>query len=421
MAMMLALARHVPQAHAKLKSGMWQRSSFVGNELNNKTLGIIGLGNVGAEVARRSQGFKMKVIGYDPFVSADYAHNLGIELVPLKQLLAQSDYVTLHIPLTKDTKGMLGAKELATMKPTARIINCARGGLIDDEALCNAIEEGKLAGAAIDVFVKEPVTDSILFKSDKIIVTPHLGASTAEAQVGVAIDAAEQVLDVLNGRPAKYAANLPHISAEVLSVVAPYMLVASTLGKLAGQLMEAQIKSIQITYSGEIANCDSSALKTSIIGGLLEKVSEERINMVNASLIAARRGIKIVEQTEATCENYTSLITLSVTTSTSSITVAGTILRGETHIVKINDFWLDIVPTGGYFLFCDHRDRPGLIGAVGNITGKADINVSSMQLARLQPRGKALMILALDEALQEKERQEILALNDVYNANLVKL
>ena len=421
MAMMLALARHVPQAHAKLKSGVWQRSSFVGNELNNKTLGVIGLGNVGSEVAKRSQGFKMKVVGYDPFVSADYARNLGIELIPLKQLLVESDYITLHLPLTKDTKGMLGAKELATMKPTARIINCARGGLIDDEALCKAIEEGKLAGAAIDVFVKEPVTDSILFKSDKIIVTPHLGASTAEAQVGVAIDAAEQVLDVLNGRPAKYAANLPHIAAEVLSVVAPYMMVASTLGKLAGQLMEAQIKSIHVIYSGEIAGCDSSALKTSIIGGLLEKVSEERVNMVNASLIAARRGIKIVEQTEATCENYASLITLNVTTSTGSISVAGTVLRGETHIVKVNDFWVDIIPTGGYFLFCDHRDRPGLIGAVGNITGKADINVSSMQLARLQPRGKALMILALDEALKEEQRQEILALDDVHTANLVKL
>jgi D-3-phosphoglycerate dehydrogenase len=421
MAMMLALARHVPQANAKLKTGVWQRSSFIGNELKDKTLGIIGLGNVGSEVGRRAQGFKMRLIGYDPFVSADYSHNLGIELVPLKQLLKESDYITLHLPLTQTTRGLIGAKELNLVKPTVRIINCARGGLIDEEALYKAVEEGKIAGAAVDVFIKEPVTDSILFKSDKIIVTPHLGASTAEAQVGVALDAAEQVLAVLNGQPARYSVNVPQISAEVLSVLAPYIQVASKLGKLAGQLMEGQIKSLQIVYAGEIAGCDGSALKASIIGGLLEKVSEERINLVNASIIAARRGIKIVEQTEATCENYGSLITVEVTTSTGTTTVAGTVLRNETHIVRLNDFWIDIIPTGGYFLFSDHRDRPGLIGAVGNITGKADINISSMQLARLQLRGKALMILALDEALKEEQRQEILALEDVYTASLVKL
>ncbi len=421
MAMMLALARHIPQANAKLKGGAWQRSAFIGNELKNKTLGIIGLGNVGSEVARRSQAFKMRMLGYDPFVSADYARNLGIDLVPLKQLLKESDYITLHLPLTQNTKGMIGAKELATVKPTAHIINCARGGLIDEEALYQAVEEGKLAGAAVDVFTKEPTTDNILLKSDKIIVTPHLGASTSEAQVGVALDAAEQVLAILHGQPARYSVNLPQIPPEVLAVLSPYIQVASTLGKLAGQLMEGQIKSLQVVYAGEIASCDSSVLKAAIIGGLLEKMSEERINMVNATIIANRRGIKIVEQTEATCENYASLITLDVTTSTGNITVAGTVLRNETHVVKVNDFWVDIIPTDGYFLFCDHRDRPGLIGAVGNITGKADINISSMQLARLQPRGKALMILALDEALKEKQIQEILALDDVYSANLVKL
>lgn len=421
MAMMLALARHVPQANAKLKSGVWQRSSFMGNELKGKTLGIIGLGNVGSEVARRAQSFKMRIIGYDPFVSADYAKNLGIELMPLPQLFKESDYITLHIPLTKETRGMIGDKELSLMKPTVRIINCARGGLVDEAALCKAIDEGRIAGAAIDVFVKEPVTDCAVFKSDKIIITPHLGASTAEAQVGVAIDAAEQVLAVLNGETAKYAVNTPQIPAELLSVLAPYMHIASTLGKLASQLMQGQIKRIQITYAGEIANCDSSAIKAAAIGGLLEKVSEERISLVNANIIAAKRGIKIVEQTEDTCENYSSLITLEVTTSTGTTTVAGTVLRNETHIVRVNDFWVDIIPTGGYFLFSDHRDRPGLIGAVGNITGKADINISYMLLARLQPRGKALMILALDEALKEEQRQEILALDDVYTASLVKL
>ncbi len=421
LALMLALARHVPQANIKLKSGLWKRSDYMGTELKNKTLGIIGLGNVGSEVARRAQAFTMRLIGYDPFVSPDYARNLGVELVSLDQLLKESDFITLHLPLTSNTKRLIGAKELSKMKPTVRIINCARGGLIDEEALFKAVEAGKVAGAAVDVFAKEPVTDSILFQSDKIIVTPHLGASTTEAQASVALEVAEQVMAVLKGQPAKYAVNAPQIPAEILAVLAPFLQVASTLGSLARQLMEGQMNRIQIKYSGEIANYDTSAVKASIIGGLLEGISEERVNLVNATIIAAQRGIKIMEQKETTCENYASLITLEVVTNAGTTIVAGTVLRGETHIVRVNDFWPDIIPTGGYFLFSDHRDRPGLIGAVGTITGEADINISSMQLARLQPRGQALMILALDEALPEEQIQEILALPDVHTAKLVKL
>ena len=420
-ALMLALARHIPQADARLKSGVWQRSDYVGTELNNKTLGIIGLGNVGSEVARRAQSFEMRLVGYDPFVSPDYAHNLGVELLPVEQLLKESDFITLHLPLTSATRGLIGAKELGKMRPTARIINCARGGLVDEDALFKAVEAGKLAGAAVDVFATEPATDSPLFKSDRIIVTPHLGASTTEAQAGVALQAAEQVLAVLKGQAAKYAVNAPQIPAEVLSVLAPFIQVASTLGSLARQLMEGHVKGIQIECSGEIADYDATAVKASIIGGLLEGITEERINLVNATFIAAQRGIKIVEQKKTTCENYANLITLEVVTDAGTTTVAGTVLRGETHIVKVNSFWPDIIPTGAYFLFSDHRDRPGLIGAVGNITGKVDINISSMQLVRLQPRGQALMILALDEPLPEEQRQEVLAIPDVYTAKLVKL
>jgi len=420
-ALMLALARHIPQANARLKSGAWKRSEYIGTELKNKTLGIIGLGNVGSEVARRAQALQMRLISHDPFVSPDYAKNLGVELVPMEQLIKESDFVTLHLPLTSATKGLIGTKELAKAKPTVRIINCARGGLIDEEALFKAVETGKIAGAAIDVFTSEPVTDSILFKSDKIIVTPHLGASTTEAQAGIALEVAEQVLAVLKGQPAKYAVNAPQIPAEILSVLAPFMQIASTLGSLARQLMEGQMNRIQVKYSGEIASYDTSAIKASIIGGLLEGISEERVNFVNATFIAAQRGIKIAEQKETTCENYASLLTLEVHTNAGITTVAGTVLRGETHIVRINNFWPDIIPTGGYFLFSDHRDSPGLIGAVGNITGKANINISSMQLARLQPRGQALMILALDEPLPEEQQQEILALPDVHTAKLVKL
>ncbi|OGN95199.1 MAG: phosphoglycerate dehydrogenase [Chloroflexi bacterium RBG_13_50_10] len=420
-AMMLALARHIPQANAKLKAGVWQRSDYMGIELRGKTLGIVGLGNVGSEVARRAQAFNMRLLGYDPFVSADYARNLVVELVSLEQLLKESDFVTLHLPLTSKTKGLIGAKELTKVKPAVRIINCARGGLVDEEALLKAVEAGKVAGAAVDVFVKEPVTDSILFQCDKIIVTPHLGASTTEAQAGVALEVAEQVMAVLKGQPAKYAVNAPQIPAEMLAILAPFMNVASTLGSLARQLMEGQINSIRIKYNGEIANYDTTAIKASVIGGLLEGISEERVNLVNANLIAAQRGIKIMEQKETTCENYASMITLEVVTDAGTTVVAGTVLRGETHIVRVDDFWVDIIPTGGYFLFSDHRDRPGLIGAVGTITGKADINISYMLLARLKPRGQALMILALDEALPEKQIQEILDLKDVHTAKVVKL
>jgi D-3-phosphoglycerate dehydrogenase len=420
-AMMLALARHIPQANAKLKSGAWKRSDYMGVELRGKTLGIIGLGNVGSEVARRAQAFNMRLVGYDPFVSSDYARNLAVELVTLEQLIKTSDFITLHLPLTSQTKMLLGAKELSKMKPTVRIINCARGGLIDEEALLKAVEAGKVAGAAVDVFVKEPVTDSVLFQSDKIIVTPHLGASTTEAQASVALEVAEQVMAVLKGQPAKYAVNAPQIPAELLSVLAPFMRVASTLGSLDRQLMEGQINSIRIKYNGEIAAYDTAATKASVIGGLLEGISEERINLINAAVIAAQRGIKIMEQKETTCENYASMITLEAVTDAGTTVVAGTVLRGETHIVRVNDFWLDIVPTGGYFLFSDHRDRPGLIGAVGSITGKADINISSMQLARLKLRGQALMILALDEPLPEKQIQEILDLEDVHTAKVVKI
>jgi len=420
-ALMLSLARHIPQANAMLKSGAWRREDFMGTEVRDKILGIIGLGNVGSEVARRVRGLQMKIIAYDPFIATDYAQKLQVELVSLDQLLEKSDFITLHLPLTASTKGLIGAEELAKVKPTVRIINCARGGLINEEALAKAVRDKRVAGAAIDVFSTEPATKSVLFEDDNIIVTPHLGASTTEAQAMAAKDVAEQIIDVFKGQPARYAVNAPFIPAETLSVLAPFMKVASTVGKLVSQLAEGQMNAIQIKFGGEISNYDTNALKVTILGGLLEEISEERVNLVNVSIVAARRGLMIVEQKEATCENYASLITVVATTTAGVTTVAGTVMRGESHIVRVNNYWIDIVPTGGYFLFSDHRDRPGLIGAVGKITGDADINISYMHLSRLKPRGQALMILALDEPLPEQQRQQILSLPDVYSAKLVKL
>jgi len=421
MALMLALARNIPQAHCQLKAGKWNRKEYTGVELRNKTLGIIGLGNVGSGVAARAKGFEMRLVGYDPFASQEYAGSLGVTLMPLEQLYKESDFITLHLPLTPQTKGMIGVKEIASLKKGVRIVNCARGGLIDDEALLKAIEEGKVAGAAIDVYAVEPCTDSILFKSDKVVATPHLGASTKEAQTNVCIDVVDQIIDVLNGKPARFAVNVPQIAPELLEILKPYMDVASVVGKMAGQLMGGQMKGLKIRYSGEIAQYDTSALKAAILSGLLDTVSEEHVTLVNAGVIAQQRGLKISEQKETEVANYASLISLEVVASGGTIDVAGTVLRDETHIVRINQFWLDIVPTGGYFMLCYHTDKPGLIGAVGTITGKNNVNISAMQVARIQPRGEALMILSIDEHAGDPIIKKILEVPDITSVKLVKL
>jgi D-3-phosphoglycerate dehydrogenase len=420
-ALMLALARHIPQANASLKSGVWKRSHFMGTEVRDKTLGILGLGSVGSEVARRARGLEMKLIACDPFISVDHARNLQVELVSLEQLLKEADFITLHLPLTGTTKGLIGEKELTMVKSRVHIINTARGGLIDEAALVKAIEEKRVAGAAVDVFPKEPTTSSILFECDNVIVTPHLGASTAEAQTMVAKDVAVQVVDVLNGQPVKYAVNAPFISPETLAVLTPFVKAVAATGKLASQLAEGQMNAIKIKYEGELAGYDTNVLKAAILGGILNEISEERVNLVNANIVAARRGLTVVEQKEATCENYASLFEIEIATSSGVAAVAGTVMRGELHIVRINSYWLDIVPTGGYFLFSDHLDRPGLISAVSKVTGDADVNISSMHVGRLKPRGQALMVLALDEPLSEAHINQILSIPDVYSAKLVKL
>ena len=420
-ALMMALARNIPQANVSLKSGEWKRNEFMGAEVRGKTLGLIGLGNVGSEVARRAHGMEMNIIGYDPFVTADKARNFYVEMKPLDDIFREADFISLHVPLIEATRNIIGPKQLAMMKPGARIVNAARGGLIDEEALVAAVNEGKIGGAAIDVFIEEPCTKSVLFGSPKIIVTPHLGASTAEAQTLAATEVIQQIIDVFQGRPAKYAVNAPLISAEAMPVMAPFLRLAQSIGSLLSYLGEGQLKSLQIKYHGEIAAYNTNALKAVLLGGFLSRMTEERVNMVNASMEAERRGIRVTEEKHASCENYANLITLEAATDKGTVTISGTIIRGESHIVQVNQFWLDIIPTGGYFLFVDHTDRPGLIGAVGKITGDADINISYMHLSRLKPRGEALMILALDEPLPQAQQQQIMGLKDVKTAKLVKL
>jgi D-3-phosphoglycerate dehydrogenase len=420
--MILALARNIPQANASLKSGKWRRSHFMGTELRGKTLGILGLGNVGSEVAKMAQSFQMKLIGIDPLVSTEYAAKLGVEMVDLTRLLEESDFITLHLPLNAQTRNMIGARELAIVKPNVRIINCARGGLIDEEELVKAIKEKRVAGAAVDVFENEPITESILFDEVNIIVTPHLGASTAEAQVLAARVVAEQIVEVFSGQPPRAAINVPYIPSETLIALSPFIKLTSVLCKLVYRLAEGQIRTIHIRYEGEITEYNTDALKASVIGSLLEGTSDERVNMVNCNLIASKRGLTVVEEKEADCENYASLITVELVTTEGLYTVAGTMMHDDSHIVRINNYWLDIVPTpGSYFLFSDHLDRPGFIGAIGKITGDADINISSMHLGRLEQRGRALLVLTLDEPMDEAQQRQILAIPDVYSVKLVAL
>lgn len=421
MALMLSLARNLPQAYCSLKAGQWKRADFMGVELRNKVLGVVGLGNVGARVARMAQAFQMSVIAYDPYVSPDYARNFGVQLVTMEELLKESDFISLHVPMSSETKGLIGKKELEIVKPSVRIVNTARGGLVDEEELYKALEEGKVAGAAVDVFSVEPACDNVLCASEKAIVTPHLGASTIEAQAGVAIDIAQQVLAVLKGQTAMYAVNAPFIPRETQSVIFPYLGVANILGRFVAQMQEGQPTGISIRYEGEMANYDTTAMKAALLGGLLEKVTEERVNIVNANMIAQNRGLKVQEQKGVTSENFASLITVEVMTTKGKVAASGTHLRGEPHIVRLDEFWFDLIPTGGYFLFCDHIDRPGLIAAVGTITGNADINIHSMHLSRIKPRGKALMVMGLDEALSEEHLNRIRAIPGISTARLVRL
>ena len=419
--MLLALARQIPQAYSLLHAGVWSRE-LKGFEIRNKILGIIGLGRVGTEVAEMAKGLRMNVIAYDPMISESRAERLGVQLVELETLLTRSDFVTIHVPLTPTTRNLIGSDQLSLMKPTAMIVNCARGGIIDEKALYDALNQGRLAGAAVDVFSQEPAQDNILLKSDKVIATPHLAASAIEAEISVSIDIAEQVVAILKGYPARSPVNAPMISAEAMSVLGPYVHVGTTIGRVAVQLLEGQLKSLAIRYQGDIAKEDTNPIKAAVLAGLLETLTEERVNMVNADIIASSRGLRVSEQKDSTCENYANMVTVEVDTKVGSTLVAGSSLRGKTHLIRVNDYWLEIEPSGSYMLFTEHKDRPGMIGAVGTIIANADVNISQMQVSRgVQRGGGAMMVLCLDEPLTAECHQQILAIPDMYKALIVRL
>ena len=421
MSLMLALARNLPQAHQSLKQGKWERKEFMGVEVRNKTLGVIGLGRVGSEVARRAQSFGMRLLAYDPFVSPDYARVLGVELATLENVFANSDFLTLHTPLTESTHALIGEPQLAMMKPDCRLINVARGELIDEEALLHALDDDKLAGVALDVFSKEPPGDSPLVKHPKVVATPHLGASTQEAQREVAIEVAEQVMAVLRGEPARNTVNAPFLPPEVHSVLAPYLPVASLLGKLVTNLAEGQFLGVNIGYQGDITEYDTALLRSAVVMGLLTPVSGQKVNLINALFLAQQRGLKITEQKSVSAPEYGNLITVTLETTGGGITIGGTSMRNEVHIVRLNDYWLDMVPSVPYLLFVKQRDQPGSIGAVGTIMGQNDINISFMMVGRMSTRGDAMMVLGMDDPVPPEVVDEVKALKQIDGARLVRL
>lgn len=422
LALLMALARHVPQADASMRAGKWDRKSFVGTEIRGKTLGIVGLGKIGSEVARRAVAMEMRVLAHDPFVPVERARALGVESVDFEQMIMLSDFITVHPPLTAATSGMIGEAELAKMKDGVRLINVARGGIIDEHALAAAVASGKVAGAAVDVFTSEPPTDDVLSKDPRIIVTPHLGASTAEAQERVAIDVAEQIVDVLSGRPARYAVNAPMLAPETLQVVGPYMIVAELLGSVATQLVTGKLETIEIEYFGEVAEHDITPLRASVIRGLLKPISEENVNLVNANIVAQSRGWDIEERKRISHEVFLNLLQVKVGTSEAEVSVGGTIEHGQANIVSINGLDLDIVPVPGTFLIvCDNEDRPGMIGRVGTLLGQWDINIQSMQVGRQQRRGRALMLIAVDEGPSPEQLAAIEGIDGIYNVRLIRI
>lgn len=419
--LMLALARHIPQGHVSMQAGRWERARFVGTELRGKTLGVVGLGQVGSEVARRARGLEMRVIAHDPFVPEERARALGVELCEFDELLRQSDFISVHTTLTPTTKELIGERELRKVKPTARLINTARGGIIDERALLRAVEEGRVAGAAIDVFAVEPAVDNPLAGNERIIVTPHLGASTAEAQERVALDVAEQVASVLRGEPALYAVNAPFIAPETLAVVGPYIEVAEKAGAIATQLALGQLERIEFDFAGEIAQHDTTPLRAAAIRGLLSPITEENVTIVNANAIAESRGLRITEHKSPAADTYTNLVTVIVATSSGRTSVSTTRAPDAPHLVMIDEFRVDIPLTEGYLLVCDNQDKPGMIGRVGTLLGDFDINISSMDVGRAAPRDRACMVLGLDEPPSEAALETLRQVPDIYSARVVRL
>jgi D-3-phosphoglycerate dehydrogenase len=393
---LISLARHIPQAQASLRGGRWERAKFTGWEVRGKTLGLWGFGRIGAEVARRARALELHLLAYDPVMSPERAAQLGVEPVSLDELLARSDVVSLHMPLLDSTRGVVNAARLAQMRRGAYLINAARGELVDEGALLEALNAGQLAGAALDTFASEPPPAEGIVSHPNVVSTPHLGASTEEAQTLAGVDVAEGVLAALRGDTPRYAVNAPFVPPEEWQVLSPYINLGRHMGAISRQLIQEPVRGYELEYCGELALVSTQPLRLAVLQGLLENTSDTRVTPVNAPLIARERGLRIAERTRPDEDSYAGLLVLRAQTAEGERVFSGTVLRGEPHIVQADGYWVDFVP-GGPLLVTYHRDRPGLIGHVGTLLGGADVNISGMYVGRLAPREQAMMVLTLDE------------------------
>ncbi len=421
LALLLSLCRNVPQAHASLQQGEWKRDAFVGTEVYGKTLGIVGLGRIGTEVARLGRALGMRVVAFDPYVGEERAAHLGVELVTLARLLEESDFVSLHVPLTPQTRHIIGPEEIRRMKRGARLVNCARGGLVDEAALLEALEEGHLAGAALDTFVEEPPQDLRLVRHPKVVATPHLGASTQEAQEAIGVEVAEQILQALEGRLPRGAVNVAAFRSELWDRLSPHLELARVLGSLLRQLSPGPVHAVEVRLEGELSQVEASPLVASVLVGLLGGITDQTVNLVNSTLLASERGIRVVESRQETSEDFASLMRVVAQTPKGAFLLAGTLFgRREPRIVMIGEYRIDL-GLSPYMLFAWNTDRPGMIGQVGTVLGRYGVNIAGMHLGRESRGGVAVMVLTLDDPVPTAAVEEIRSLNGIYDVKVAEL
>jgi D-3-phosphoglycerate dehydrogenase len=421
-AMMLALSRNIPAADRMLKGGKWEKEKFIGAELHGKTLGLIGMGRIGKEVAKRALSFEMRVIAYDPFLSEEFAKAAGVETRVLDEVLSGSDFISIHAPLNDSTRHMLGRDSFAKMKKGARLINCARGGIVDEAALLEALKSGQVRAAALDVFEKEPLSaDSPLIPAENLILTPHLGASTEEAQVKIAVESADMIIDFFTKGVVRNAVNLPSLDAEAYARLKPYLELLEKMGYLQAQLIDAGLKEVEITYAGETSQQNTTILTSAYLKGLLTPLLDIKLNFVNASFVAKERGIIIKEMKTSADEDYTTLITATVRAGETVIEAAGTLFSHKfPRIVKLKGLDVDIAPQG-CMLILENTDKPGIIGKVGTILGENKINIAGMQVGRDNAGGRALTVINTDSCATNDTIKAILAVDGVLRAKMVEI
>ena len=419
-AMLMAMARKIPQAQQSLKEKKWERSKFIGCELNEKILGVVGLGRIGTNVARKAIGLGMRVIAYDPYVDPAKTKGHEFEIVTIDDIIKRADFITVHTPLTKETKGLIGAKQIAAMKDGVRLINCARGGIIDETALYDGLKSGKVAGAALDVFEKEPPFDSPLLTLDNVVCVPHLGAATQEAQVNVAVVVAEQMVEALKGGRVKAAVNMPSLDPKVLEELKPYLTLVEKIGSFQAQLAESFIKSIQVEYKGEVAKFDTKPLTLSLVKGILQKGMSESVNYVNALFIAKERGYEISETVNNSVKDYSSLITVTVKNEKGTHTISGTVFgKKEFRIVNLDGNTTDFTPVGN-MIWMAHEDRPGIVGKLGTTLGTNGVNIAGLYVGRQDVGGKAIAMVNVDNDVSEKVMSELREIPHIQDLKFVK-